>query len=208
MAAGNAYEDFIVDALQEAQRDLEAGHTLPRFLVKEDQTLALNAGTHTVALPADFIREDDDALPHFTQAPDSRVNFIERKYYTDALKANLVTPSQVTTFPKVYVIRQSVIDFITTADKNYTILWNYYAKDQILSSNIQNLWLLNAPEWLLGEAGMRLAMDKRDWKAGIGQGQDAVTLFQQIRDAGQRAALGRDYLLESAGGSISMGANL
>ena len=62
---GHSLEPKIILRLQEAQRDLELGKTLPRFLIREDQTVVLLAGAHTALLPSDFIREDDDNRLHF-----------------------------------------------------------------------------------------------------------------------------------------------
>src|SRR5215475_8223844 len=63
---GHALQPKIILRLQEAQRDLESGKTLPRFLLLEDQTFTLPLGEHAVNLPTGFIRLDDNNLPHFT----------------------------------------------------------------------------------------------------------------------------------------------
>jgi hypothetical protein len=80
------------------------------------------------------------------------------------------------------VIRASTIDFITKANVNYTLTWNYFAEDQILTTDIENKWLREAPEWLIGEAGYRISKDARD--------PDAIQLFDGLRTQGRAACFG------------------
>lgn len=196
----------IIQCLQEAQRDAEKGKTLPRFLLLEDQPIVLPVGEHEVALPSDFLRSDD-SNPLYYVAVDSHLpHYLSQyRYYREAVLA--VTshqrpdqPAMTTDAPSVYVIRQSTIDFITFADMTYNLTWNYYRRDATLESNIENLWLANASEWLIGEAGMRMAADKRD--AG------AVQLFTRMMQEGRKAVYADDLAFEDAAGPTAMGANL
>lgn len=191
----------IVSRLQEAQRDLEKGKTLPKFLIKEDQSVSLLAGTHTVAIPSDFLREDDNSRLHYTPANTNKPRFLERRNYTDAVIANIRTNS-ASTAPSVYAIRKSVIDFIVNADIAYTLTWNYYAKAVVLTSNVENEWLKddNMPEWLIGEAGYRIAKDLRD--------QTAMQLFNDMRTQGRAAIFGETIIDELEEGPLQMGADL
>lgn len=198
-AAGNELESKIVLRLQEAQRDLERGKTLPRFLLQENQTLSLLSGASTAALPAGFLRESDENRLHYFGAASSRAIFLSRRYYIDAVDAQLNDDVELPVAPTVYVMRKTTIDFITTANANYTLYWDYYKAADILASDIENAWLAGAPEWLIGEAGYRLAMDVRD--------ADAVTLFNSMRTAGRAACLGDDVAFELAAGPIQIGAN-
>lgn len=185
--------------LQEAQRDLEKGKTLPKFLLQEDQTLSLLSGTHSVALPTGFLRVDDENPPHFF--PDATTNdptFIAlKRNYREALEAN---SSAEAGSPAVAVIRNTVIDFITNADQNYTLTWNYYKADQVLASNIENLWLANAADWLVGFAGFRMARDARD--------KDGMTIFQAMMTEGRAAVFAEIIAKEESSGPVVMGANL
>lgn len=199
MADGNALEARIVLRLQEAQRDLEKGKTLPRFLIQEDATLSLLSGTHTVAIPAGFLRLDDEVLPHFTPTDSDLPFFLTKRFYTDAVLANIREESTPRA-PSVFVLRKSVLDFITNADKDYTIYWNYYKAADVLTSDTENAWLANAPEWLIGEAGYRIAQSSRD--------QDAMAIFDDIRKRGRAAIFADDLLTEESGGPLVMGANL
>jgi hypothetical protein len=204
--SGNPLEGTIVEKLQEAQRDLEKGKTLPKFLLQEDQILTLIAGDHSVAKPEGFLREDDEVPLHFYAPNTTRPTFLERRFYKDAVMANLHGTSASTipdepAAPKVFVVRQATIDFITTADITYTLRWNYYKAAALLDSDIENAWLANAPEWLWGEAGYRLAMDLDPTAAWVAK-------FDKIRMMGRAAAFGEDVTGELASGPLQMGANL
>lgn len=198
MAAGNALEAKIILRLQEAQRDLEKGKTLPKFLIEEDAALTLLATTHTVALPTGFLRVDDEVPIHYTPADSDLPVFLSKKFYNDAVLANIRETNEAAG-PTVYVIRKTVIDFVTTADTDYALLWNYYKAADLLTTNVENAWLANAPEWLIGEAGLRMAMDARD--------KTAVEIFSSMRQAGRAAQFADDIADEEAGGPLQMGAN-
>ena len=43
--------------------------------------------------------------------------------------------------------------------------WDYYQKAVVLDTNVENLWLANASELLIGGAGLRIAMDLRNKSA-------------------------------------------
>lgn len=199
MESGNAMESHIIDRLQEAQRDLEKGKTLPKFLILEDQTLSLVEGSHTVALPSDFLRVDDEVPIHYTPEDSDIPVFLEKKMYADAVLGQL-SSSDDARAPSVYVVRQSTLDFIVEADTDYTLTWNYYAAAEVLSTNVENLWLLHAPEWLIGEAGYRMAFDARD--------KDAMAMFDDMRKRARAAQFAEDLLDDESGGPFRMGANL
>jgi len=196
---GHSLTDTIVLRLQEAQRDLEKGKTLPKFLLQEDQPLSLVAGTHTVALPAGFLRDDDDRPISFFPVGSEFPFFLARRSYKDAVVANLKLENDPTS-PSVYVLRNTTIDFIVEADITYALTWNYYKAAEVLTTDIENEWLAHAPEWLIGEAGLRLATDLRD--AG------GVQNFTAIRAAGRAAIFADQIALEESGGPYRMGANL
>lgn len=200
---GTSRDDAIVAALQAGQRELEKGKSLPKFLLLEDQTLTLLSGASTVALPTGFIRTFEDEKPHFLPE-DSTINlFLLRRLYIDAnlaygrFESGAVTVTSGS--PKVYVIRKSVIDFIQPADQNYSITWSYFKKADLLTTNIENAWLANEPDWLIGEAGVRVAAAMRD--------TDAVSLFTDMRDRARASWLAELVVGEEADGPYQMGAN-
>jgi hypothetical protein len=118
----------------------------------------------------------------------------------DGVQAQFASLSTETKAPSVFAVRATTLDFITSADLDYTFTWSYYAKDAVLSSDVENLWLANQPEWLIGETGMRLAKDLRD--------PDAYAIFQEMQQKGRAAEFGELLVDETGGGPIQMGANL
>lgn len=189
----------VVLALAEAQRDLEAGKTLPLFLLQEAQTLPLTAGQHTVNLPSDFIREADDHGIYYTDPTGPKPVFLQRKQYKDALLAygDETDPQG----PKIYVLLKSTIDFIVTADQNYSLKWSYYKKAAALTTGAtENEWLTEAtgaPEWLIGAAGLIMATDLRD--------ADGIGLFTAMRDKARAACFGETIAREESGDNWEMG---
>ena len=186
--SGHDKEATFILRLQEAQRDLELGKTLPKFLIQEDQTLFLAAGEHFVNIPSGFIREDDDNRIHYTSPDTNMPLYLTPMRYSRAVRAVTTQqrpdqPALQTIAPAVYVIRKSTIDFITKADVDYTLVWNYYKAGALLTSDIENEWLAYAPEWLIGEAGERIARNLRD--------QDALADFQEMKQKGSRRGLWR-----------------
>lgn len=195
--AGNTLESEIVLALQEAQRDLERGKTLPRFLLQEAATVTLTLGASTAPLPTGFLRESDENPPYYFQSGSAKPIYLERKYLKDARLAWLRDDTTVAKPPKVYAVRLATFDFIVPSDATYTIYMDYYKAADLLTTDIENVWLANAPEWLIGEAGLRIAKDTRD--------ADAVKLFTDMRTAGRAAALADDLARELAFGPLEMG---
>lgn len=189
-------DSHIILRLQEAQRDLEKGKTLPRFLIQQDAVLSLTAGLHELALPTGFLRVVDDQRPHFTSDVSDTPVFLTRKYYDDALVAQIRTDDEAVA-PSVYVLRNATIDFITTADTAYSITWSYYKAAATLDADVENAWLANAPEWLIGEAGGRMAMDLRD--------KSAVEIFANLERRGRAAIFGEELAQELADGPLVMG---
>jgi hypothetical protein len=200
---GHSLTDKIVLRLQEAQRDLEHGKTLPKFLLLEDQTLVLPAGEHQIVLPDRFLRIDDDNLPHYSPN-DIEVRwptYLRQMAYSDAVKWNGAS-SGTTNFdpslPGVFVLRSTTIDFIAIAPRDLTLLWSYYRSSMTLETNVTNHWLTFAPEWLIGEAGYRIAFDTRD--------KDAMALFDDMRQRARSATFADTLLEEQSGGPFVIGA--
>lgn len=196
--AGHSKEATIILRMQEAQRDLERGKTLPRFLLQVDQTLNLLAGGFSVSLPAGFLRDSDESPIHYFD-DDAFPVYLARKYFIEVDK-NFQTALGDTAAPTTYAIRGADIQFDSYADQAYTLYWSFYKAADLLTSNIENAWLANAPEWLIGFAGKRMAADVRD--------ADAVSLFQDMEKSARAAWFADDIALELSGGPLVMGANL
>lgn len=154
-------ETTVIARLQEEQRDLERGKTLPRFLLKEGEVLSLASGTNLVTLPTDFLRRSDSPLLYIPVGSESARIIPWKEYEAARDSYSNFSPAG----PAVAALRSSSIYFFPTADLSYDITWDYYQKAEVLSSNIENLWLANAPELLIGGAGLRTARDIRNDKA-------------------------------------------
>jgi|SRR5882672_6621047 len=185
---------------QVAQRDLESGKSLPRFLIVEDAPLVLTVGTSSVALPTGFIRWE--TKPHFTPTNSDEPFFVEPKNdYQSAVEANASIESGG---PSIFLIRQSTIEFIKTADRTYNLVWSYYKHADLLSSDGgTNAWLSDegaGADWLIGETGWRMALSLRD--------PDGEKIFAQLRQSGRAATFGELIAQEESMGPLIMGANL
>lgn len=182
--------DNAIACLQEAQRKLEMGRTLPWFLRVEDATINILAGNSVVALPTDFLRPIDDEPMRYTtlSAGSTRVRYIERKELQQALQT---FGDSNAAGPQVYALRGNSFFFMPTPDVNYTVTYTYFKRADPLTSNIENAWLANAPEVLIGNAGLALAYDLRD--------QDAVKIFTTMRDDAAGALFREIIAREEAG---------
>ena len=166
--------------LQEAQRYYEMGKTLPWFLVVEDAEVVLIPGQASYPLPPDFIRQYEDeplryaptVIPGTIEPPAEVVpTRVLRKGFPDAIEAY---GDARNASPKVYVLRSNSLYFFPTPSQVDTLKWSYYAKADVIAMSAENVWLKNAPELLIGEAGLRLASDLRD--------ADGAKRFTAMRD--------------------------
>lgn len=200
---GTNRDATILLRLQEAQRDLEKGKTLPEFLLVEDFTDVLASGDHTIPVPTDFLYMKEEERPHYYISTSDQPVFLTRiMSYFDAVTANLNTDTSTTaTAPTVYVQRTETFDFITEADAAYTIYFSYYGAADVLGGSVTtNAWLANAPEWLIGEAGLRIAMDTRN-KGG-------VEIFTSMMTKARAAIFTAKITNEEADGPFIMGRDL
>lgn len=145
----------IIDALQDAQVVLERSATLPWFLLTEVSSIATVNGEERVPYPTDFLREwEDDAIWYFNgAAPADEDKWTElAKDDLDELRNNL--PGEGA--PEAYATDGLYVRVFPTPDDVYTLKQIYYKKDQVLSSDIENLWLENFPFLMIGKAGSLL----------------------------------------------------
>lgn len=186
----------IESALLEAQRELEKGKTLPKFLLQEDQTLTLTAGVSYVALPSGFLRVYEENRPHYTPDGEETPVYLEQKLFSEARAAYVDSEDGG---PQVYVIRKDTLLVYPVPDDDYTLTWDYYKAAALLTSDIENEWLANEPDWLIGEAGWRLAMDVRD--------QTAVQVFDSLRKTARASWLAEEIADEESVGPLYLGMN-
>lgn len=157
--------DEIIAAMQEAQRLLETGRSLPSFLLQEEQTLAVTAGTANISLPTGFIREWQEQPLNFVDPNDAdTIVFLEK---LDFQRGTARFPSTTDpSAPQAYALLKNSIKFWPQRDIAYTLRWGYYKHSVSLATNVSNNeWLdetSGAPEALIGRAGMIIAADLGD----------------------------------------------
>lgn len=162
----------IVQAMVEQQQDLERNSELPSFLRKKYTAFATAVGIQTVSAPADFIREWDNDVISIT-ATDGTTSWIQELRKDDDNTLRLRWPvTDGTNLPMGYSRLDKTFYFYPTPDKIYTLEGSYYAKDQVLATNIENAWLRELPFLLIARAGLMLAAALRD--------KDALGLFAEM----------------------------
>jgi len=200
-------DSTIISALQWAQRQLELGKTLPNFLLQFDTAITVTADTATITLPTGFIRFSDEYELYYTNSDAAKV-FLPRKNYTEAYTAYVASGEEddsavidtANTYGSVVVHKNKTSAIIIpTPTVSYTAYLTYYKAATVLSSDIENVWLANAPDALIGLAGMQAAQMVRD--------KDAVAQFSQMAKLGTSALLGDIIEDELAGRGLVMGRN-
>lgn len=207
----------IISALQFVQAEREKpGMTYPWWLMKQDQPFAVASGVQETALPADFIQEAEerDGNLRYQASATSRTFFLKKmsfeqaeQHYFGVWQSDYDTSSLTLIdsispgTPKAYVLRQNTVRVYPTPDQNYSLTWSYWGKDAVLSSNIENGWLANAPWVLIAEAALKITT------SGVG-GNDVVSRAQSILARAQGDLFRSVIHRAQAGRSFSMGRRL
>jgi hypothetical protein len=151
----------IINEMQAAQRRLERGAELPWFLwIDTDEAgtnLTLSANTERVALPTNFLREDDDAdispVFKYDAGEDDVWTALIKKDYSKIKQEN---PGVGTLY--YYDILGSNLYFRHVPDVDTTIRMLYYRKDTVITAGTtETLWLQYAPDLIIAEAGKVIA---------------------------------------------------
>lgn len=149
----------IIAALKYAQRTVELGRTLPWFLKEEDQTLTATLGSAEIALPTGFLREvegeslryEDESTSHWVFLQ----KFLDLNRFEDSVTDEDIVPGR----PRAYYLRKSTVRIMPERDVAYDLTWSYYKADTVLDADVENAWLLHAPDILIGKAGMQICDD-------------------------------------------------
>jgi hypothetical protein len=156
----------IVTMFQFVQTQFEMGPIRPWFLLQEDSLVRTTVGDERIEIPQDFIAECDE-LP-LRYRPDDYPTEDEvqlRKDAYDVLKKNFA-PSTILQnaqqIPQAYARVGNYFRIFPLPDANYMIRLIYYARDTVLSSNVENKWLKYSPDLFVGKAGKLLATGLRD----------------------------------------------
>jgi len=190
----------IIAALQAAQRILETGRTLPTWLLVTGGAITVTPGIPDIVLPTGLLRLHDDHDMYYVNSSGG-LTTLPRKNYGEAVEAYPVTSSPPSgQYPKVFVqITKSAglllpTPTVTTLTQ---VFLTYYKGAVKLDAEVENAWLLNAPEYLNGLAGLQVAGDLRD--------KDALAKFTTMYKAGLGSFLGDVVEDELAGRALVMG---
>ena len=186
----------IIAALQQVQRDLEQGKTLPDWLVQYNIPLPVTAGSAVTPLPTGFLRLHEEYTTYYVNPVDGSQHYLPRKRAQEAREAY---PTWETTsgLPSVLVIQPPNVLLIPTPTQNLTLYMTCYVADQVLSSEMENLWLANAANYLVGLAGVMVAGDVRD--------SGAMSKFTMMAKSGAQAFMGNIVDDELMGRALIMG---
>ena len=171
MAFRTTLSSEIVTNMQAAQVLLEQEPVKPWWL-KSSTTLTTTSATQAIPLPVDFLEEIEDRSPVYVpdSVSDTTPKVVLRKDSYDVLRENFQDGSTGTTLtgsPQAYALEGTNIELFPIPDAStYDITFPYYAKDTVLSSNVENGWLKYAPFLLMGKAGQMIATAVRDPTAG------------------------------------------
>lgn len=163
-----AMSSTITSNLQLSQQVLEQAPTKPWFLITEDSYIDTVSGEQRIPLPTDFLQETDDALLRYvpTDTTEEEVDLWKDDY--DVLMENFkdtVTRVMREGSPEAYALMGSYFRIFPLPDDAYRLRMIYYAKAEVLSSDIENAWLKYAPYLLMGHAGKNVAAAMRDSNA-------------------------------------------
>jgi hypothetical protein len=187
----------ITTSLQQAQRLLELGRSLPRFLIQKDQSLAITSGSAEISLPTGFIRVVDNEGIRLTDSSTSEIYFLENlPYDTGVIRFAEVDDGK----PQAYSLRSTTLKIYPDRDKAYTGTWSYYKGADLLTTDIENGWLANAPDALIGRAGMLIAEDLKN-EAALGK-------FSRLYKEAWAGMFAEDELRKQADRPLRLGGRL
>lgn len=197
----DSYDETIISALQEAQRLLENGRTLPHFLKVEDEELVVPVGSEEVALPDGFLHEVEGEGLHYV-GDGNEFEFLEK---TDLENLKQAFDADAAGAPRAYTIRKQTVAFAPPErDEERTLYWSYYKRSVSLASETsENEWLdeVNGnPDALIGKAGLIVATDLRD--------ANAAAIFKAMYDEAWGGAIAQMIMREEANTSHYLGERL
>ncbi len=166
---GTTFDTQIITEMKAMQVQLERMPTLPWFLLYHDTSLVMVAETQTVTVPSGFLLEDDYSYMYVidTDASSTTKRCVKGTY--DELKGSSYFGTNK--LPERFALQKKELYFFPTPDAAYSIDWFYYAADTVLSTNVTNEWLTEAPELLISKTGLKIARYLRN--------VDLIALFKE-----------------------------
>lgn len=149
--------DAVLAEMRAAQLRLERMPSLPWFLLTSDlQVLGPTVtGQSYIALPVDFLMEEEDEdIYIYDSTADTGEQYISLQKATSDIAQDQFQGSDQ---PKYYSLIGEKLIFQPTPNAAYALRWRYYAADDTLTLETENLWTKYAPLLIGAHAGVALA---------------------------------------------------
>lgn len=141
----------INSGFQLEQIELEKRRPLPWFLESERSSIFTSSGEERVPVPSDFLAEvEDDALWYIDAEGNETVL---DKMFADEARVLYPDPGE----PIAYNLQGNYFRLFPTPDDAYQLKLVYYQKGDVLSTDVENVWLLHEPNLLIARVGLRVA---------------------------------------------------
>lgn len=193
-------DTLIIARMQRVQRLLEMGGTLPWFLIKEGQLVSVAAGDDGY-LPDDFIREVESGQGglYFSDSTNSNRPVYLRKMDKDEAFQVYGVENTTSDYPVAYVMQSDRFKLYKQPTSAMSLYLDYYGKDDILDSNIENKWLKYAPDVIIGNAGASVAKTLRN--------QSAQAEFEELARTAWARVLAETVLRQTSNHNYVIGRN-
>lgn len=184
----------IILRMKMVQRLLEQGRTLPWFL--EESTTTAVAANGDLTFPTGFIREIREPTRLGVYYRDSDNAIVRLTKMDDAEASAAFGQGDGTASPSAYSLGSTSFIFYPRQHVALDVTVKYYKHDTVLDTNIQNAWLANAPDLIIGNAGASFAETLQNTSAynecsQLAQVAWAALLAEKI----EREIAGRQYIL-------------
>lgn len=183
---------LIVAELVSSQAELEGAAPYPWFCVTENASTNTAVNEPRVALPTDFVIENDELLLELSTDGGVTYPTILEKASYDAIRAKYGdTPG----IPKVYSLVGTYFILGPVPDAAYKIRMKYQGRDTTISAlaaGATNLWLTNYADYLVNHVGMAVASWVKDQTAlkvfsdRFTQARNRVIILETARDEANR----------------------
>jgi len=162
-----SFDTWVLDEMKAAQTRLEISDMLPWFLITERSSKDIVDGEERVLVPADFIRETEEELMQIEDTATGNFTELDKDDY-EGLKVRFA--DEEAGLPARYALVGDYFRLRPIPNLTTLKLWMvYYGNDAVIVLGQENDWLKYAPDLLIAEAGLIIAMAQGN--------QQAITLF-------------------------------
>lgn len=169
--------EIITQLRYQQEEVLEKQATLPWFLLTEFANINTVVGEERIPVPSDFLQEYEEGSLWFVDPALAEED--QWKPLAKGLLEDIKTAE--TGPPKCYALTKDYFRVFPVSDEAYQLQQIYYARAAELTTNIENVWLEHAADWLMNLVGTHMAEDLSN--------QDATLTFQQRMLVGQKRVM-------------------